>query len=108
MIAAMLPLADFGSDTTAAGWMTVVLPLFVLAVVFAFWYRALRAGARAGAGDDATPQPPLPRNDPPALQVVAPVLPAALLPVSLALALGLALGAVVAVVWWRRTRRMRA
>jgi cbb3-type cytochrome oxidase subunit 3 len=105
MIAPMLPLADFGSDTTAAGWMTVVLPLVVLAVVF-----ALRARARSGAGDDATPQPPSPRSDPPALQAVAPVLPAAVLPVSLVLALvlALALAAVVAAAWWRRTRHMRA
>jgi heme/copper-type cytochrome/quinol oxidase subunit 2 len=110
MIAPMLPLADFGSDTTAAGWMTVVLPLVVLAVVFALWYRALRARARSGAGDDATPQPPSPRSDPPALQAVAPVLPAAVLPVSLVLALvlALALAAVVAAAWWRRTRHMRA
>jgi threonine/homoserine/homoserine lactone efflux protein len=52
MIALFVQFADAGTNDTGAGWMTLVLPLALLAVVFAFWWRALKRRRRGGADTD--------------------------------------------------------
>jgi hypothetical protein len=40
-------LADFGTDYTDVGWLTIVLPLVVLALVIGWWNLMYRANRRS-------------------------------------------------------------
>jgi hypothetical protein len=100
MIALITQFADFGADYTGIGWLTVVLPLALLAFVVALWFRAYR---RDGGEPSDTPvasgnSEGSSRTD---SAMLLPLLPAFMLP----LALALALTVVVAVLWWHTTRR---
>jgi cytochrome c-type biogenesis protein CcmH/NrfF len=42
MIALILQLAVAGANTTSAGWLTIVLPLGLVVIVFGLWWVAVR------------------------------------------------------------------
>jgi uncharacterized membrane protein SirB2 len=42
MIALILQLGVAGANTTSAGWLTIVLPLGLLLIVFGLWWLAAR------------------------------------------------------------------
>ncbi|HXE44610.1 MAG TPA: hypothetical protein VN635_05385 [Conexibacter sp.] len=74
----LLPIADVtgtggASDVTAGAWMTLVLPLALLAVVLTWWWLAARRGwpklpvarRQAPASQAPTTQPPTAQREPP-------------------------------------------
>jgi hypothetical protein len=102
-------IADFGTDYTGIGWLTVVLPLALLAGIVVWWRLSWRRG-----GSPEAPEQPAPAakagakagGKKSATQAVVPILPAfRVLPVGVAIALTLA----VVVLWlWHGTRRAQS
>ncbi|MGD0981227.1 MAG: hypothetical protein ABR946_07070 [Solirubrobacteraceae bacterium] len=45
-MSALLQVADFGTDYTGIGWLTLVLPLALLFTVVAWWHLTYRRGRR--------------------------------------------------------------
>jgi len=102
-----VPFADFGTDYGGIGWLTLVLPLFLLALVIVWWRISWGRGSAAppdvtqqGGGQAGARKKPSAGDASPAL---VPLLPAArLLPLALVLVVALA---VAVLWWWHATRR---
>jgi hypothetical protein len=104
-MSALLPIADFGTNYSGIGWITIVIPLVVLALVVAWWHLTWRRGRRSGDEQPAAPVVAKSKGKKSASHAVVPLLPAArLLPVGFAVALTL----VVLVLWWHGMRRAQS
>jgi hypothetical protein len=104
-MSSLVQIADFGTDYTGIGWLTVVLPLAVLALIVAWWHFVYRRGRRHD------PEQPAARvtnatEKKSASHAVVPLLPAfRLFSLEVAIALTLA----VIVLWvWHATRRAQS
>jgi hypothetical protein len=102
-------IADFGTDYTGIGWLTLVLPLALLIAVIIWWRITWRRGSATAVETfvDAAPgvaaKPTTTTKGQDVAPAVVPLLPAAtLLPLWLALAVTLA---VIVLWWWQKTRR---
>jgi MFS superfamily sulfate permease-like transporter len=107
-----VPIADFGTNYTGIGWLTLVLPLLLLLIVIVWWRVSWGRGSTRQAdvaqATEAAPGTTTPagRKKPSAgdaAPAVVPLLPAAkLLPLGVAVAVAVA----IVVLWlWHTTRR---
>jgi hypothetical protein len=109
-----MPIADFGTNYTGIGWLTLVLPLALLIIVVVWWRIAWSKGSAnapdvphqaGGLPSTATPPQSGAVNKPTSGDAAAFV---PLLPLSRVLPLGIALAISAAIVvawWWYTTRR---
>lgn len=100
-----MQIADFGTNYSGIGWLTLVVPLGLLIIVIASWRTAWGRGSASQADElfDASGGSPAANKPTDVAPVLVPLLPAAkLLPIGFALALTVA---VVVLWWWHTTRR---
>jgi hypothetical protein len=104
-----LVIADFGTNYSGIGWLTLVLPLLLLIIVVAWWRLAWHRSSTDSAEIAETPAAQT-SGDPgpgPGVRDIAPaVVP--LVPGAVLLPLGFAIALTVAVIafwWWHAMRR---
>jgi hypothetical protein len=107
-------IADFGTNYSGIGWITLVLPLVLLIIVIAWWRVSWSHGSseavdtfvESAPGTAATPtkRETTTTGGGDVAPVLVPIVPAAvLLPLGLAIAVAFA---VVVLWWWQRARRV--
>ncbi len=57
-MSALVQIADFGTDYTGIGWLTLIGPLVVLALIVVWWRSAWRRGAGESIAETVTPTRP--------------------------------------------------
>jgi hypothetical protein len=103
-VRALVQIADFGTNYTGIGWITLVLPIGLLILVVIWWRTAWGRGSADQADEffEASGGSPAANKPSDAAPAVVPLLPAATL---LPLWLALAAAVVVAALWWRHMTR---